>query len=121
MASESLWDGGNLKLSINGSAFFRVSSSFFLHNGYNSRINTGNTNPLAGEWAWTGTNEGTMNGSWGQTQIDLSSLVGPGDTMSLRFDLGVDGCNGAEGWYVDNIEVIVTASSQRRSGGRIAP
>lgn len=121
MASESLWDGGNLKLSINGSAFFRVSSSFFVHNGYNSRINTGNTNPLAGEWAWTGTNEGTMSGSWGQTQIDLSSLVGPGDTLAIRFDLGVDGCNGAEGWYVDNVEIVVKGGSARRSSGRVTP
>jgi len=121
MASELLWDGGNLKLSINGSAFFQVPLDFFLHNGYNVRINHGNTNPLAGEWAWTGTNEGTMSGSWGQTQIDLSLLVEAGDTLAIRFDLGVDGCNGAEGWYVDNVRIVAKGGSARRGLGRVTP
>jgi hypothetical protein len=121
MASEALWEGGNLKISINGSAFFQVSPSYFLHNAYNAQINTGNTNPLAGEWAWTGTNEGTMSGSWGQSQIDLSSLIGPGDTLTIRFVLGVDGCNGTEGWYLDNVKLMVKGGVARRGGGRVTP
>ena len=32
--------------------------------------------------------------------------MSPGDRIVLRFDFGVDGCNGAVGWYVDNIGLI---------------
>ncbi|MEE4272221.1 MAG: M4 family metallopeptidase [Thermoanaerobaculales bacterium] len=121
MASEAAWDGGNVKLSVNNGPFFAIPSSQFLHNPYNARINSSNSNPLAGEWAWTGTDQGTMSGSWGQTQITLAPLVQAGDIVSIRFDLGVDGCNGAHGWYVDNVKVLATGASARRGGGRVTP
>ena len=87
----------------------------------NDRINTGNTNPLAGQWAWTGTDQGTLSGSWGQSQIELGSFVSPGDRITVTFDFGVDGCNGAVGWYVDNVRVTVTALSPRLGGRRVTP
>jgi hypothetical protein len=37
--------------------------------------------------------------------VDLSALAEAGDTVTLRFDLGVDGCNGVQGWYVDDVSV----------------
>ena len=121
MASEAAWDGGNVKLSVNNGPFFPVPSSQILHNPYNARINSSNSNPLAGEWAWTGTDQGTMSGSWGQTQVELAALVQAGDVLSIRFDLGVDGCNGAHGWYVDNVKVVATGASARHGGGRVSP
>jgi hypothetical protein len=27
------------------------------------------------------------------------------DTIRLRYDFGMDGCNGLDGWYVDDIKV----------------
>ena len=80
-----------------------------------------NTNPLAGQMSFTGTDQGSLSGSWGQSQIDLGSLVVAGNRIVLRFDLGVDGCNGAEGWYLDNVQVVVTALAPRQSGGRVSP
>ncbi len=121
VATEPSWDGGNLKISINGGPFIQVSPSAFLFNPYNGRLESGNTNPLAGQRAFTGTNAGLLSGSWGQSQIDLGSMVTPGDRLAIRFDLGVDGCNGARGWYVDNVKVIVTGTTARRSGGRLRP
>jgi hypothetical protein len=45
-------------------------------------------------------------GSWGQSQINLSAVgVKPGDTISIRFDFGRDGCGGNDGWYVDNVQL----------------
>ena len=121
VATEPDWDGGNIKISINGGGFMQVSLSSFLFNPYNGRINSANTNPIAGEQAFTGTDAGSLSGSWGQSQIDLGSLVSGGDQLVLRFDLGVDGCNGAKGWYVDNVKITVTGLASRQSGGRVRP
>ena len=45
-------------------------------------------------------------GSWGQSQVDLTQVgVKPGDTIRLRFDFGMDGCTGVDGWYVDDVKV----------------
>jgi hypothetical protein len=122
VATEPNWDGGNLKISVNDGPFVRVPSSAFRFNSYNGRINgSSNTNPMAGEPAFTGTDGGSLSGSWGQSQIDLGALAGAGDQLRLRFDLGVDGCNGAEGWYVDNLRLVVTQITPRRATGRVRP
>jgi len=121
VATEPAWDGGNVKISVNGSPFMQIAPALFLHNPYNNRLNSGNTNPLAGQMSFTGTDQGSLSGSWGQSQIDLGSLVVAGNRIVLRFDLGVDGCNGAEGWYLDNVQVVVTTLAPRQSGGRVSP
>ncbi len=108
-ATELGWDGGNVKISVNGGAFMVVPASAFTFNPYNGTINpaaAGNTNPLAGEPGFTGTDGGTSTGSWGQSQIDLTRIgVKAGDTIQLRFDFGMDGCTGIDGWYVDDFKV----------------
>jgi hypothetical protein len=109
VATEEGWDGGNLKISINGGAFVVVPSSAYTFNPYNTTLQTaaaGNTDPLAGQSAFSGTDGGSLFGSWGQSQIDLSKLgVKPGDNIQLRYDFGMDGCTGNDGWYVDNVQV----------------
>jgi hypothetical protein len=60
---------------------------------------------MAGEIAWTGTDGGKSEGSWGTSVVDLSAVAEAGDTVQFRFDLGRDGCNGVDGWYVDNVVV----------------
>ena len=54
-------------------------------------------------------------GSWGQSQVDLGAYAGAGDTIVLRFDFGTDGCNGQDGWYVDNVRVVM--QPEERQGG----
>ncbi len=134
VATEDLWDGGNLKISVNGGAYELVPTEAFVFNPYNDFIidsTTGtddeeivNTNPLRAEPAYTGLDEGELAGSWGQSQVDLSTLASPGDSIRVRFDFGVDGCNGFDGWYVDNFKVLVDSESPptvRRSGNRVRP
>lgn len=108
-ATEAGWDGGNLKISINGGAYVVVPSSAYSFNPYNAILNTaaqGNTNPMAGQPAFTGTDGGSLGGSWGQSQINLAAFgVMPGDNIRLRYDFGMDGCTGIDGWYVDNVTV----------------
>jgi hypothetical protein len=88
----------------------QISASAFTTNPYNSILQTtddGNDNPLAGQEAFTGSDGGSNNGSWGQSTINLSSLgVTPDSTVQLRWQLGTDGCNGTDiGWYVDEISI----------------
>ena len=108
VATEGGWDGGNVKISVNGGPWTVVPTHAFDFNAYNSSLATaggGNTNPLAGEAAFTGTDGGELHGSWGQSQVNLGGMAFPGDEVQFRFDFGVDGCNGLTGWYVDDVEV----------------
>ena len=116
--TESGYDGGNLMISINGGAFTPipplaydvVPRNAFVHNPYNAALNDlvdQNTNPKRGEDAFTGANPISGDNNWGQSQVDLAAAgVAAGDTIRLRWDFGQDGCNGNDGWYVDNVEVF---------------
>jgi Zn-dependent metalloprotease len=109
VATETGFDGGNLKISINGGPYVTVPASAYTFNPYNTTLVTaagGNTNPLAGQPAFSGTDGGQVFGSWGQSQIMLARVgVLPGDTIRLRYDFGMDGCTGLDGWYVDDVNV----------------
>jgi Zn-dependent metalloprotease len=108
ISTESQYDGGNVKLSINGGAFITIPTSAYLYNPYNINFAAapGNTNPLAGEVAFSGTDPGEVGGSWGQSLVDLAALgVTAGNQIRLRYDYGQDGCGGVDGWYVDNVHV----------------
>lgn len=118
VATEAGVDGGQLELSVNGGPFQLVSQSNYIYNypktAYAAPPPAGNnTNPNPTEPAWTGANVGTPPsappGSWGTTIIDLSSLTNPGDSVKIRFNWSQDGCNGVDGWYVDNIRVYSCA------------
>lgn len=108
VATESTWDGGNIKYSLNEGSWTLVPVTAFTYNGYNSTLDgtSSNDNPLKGQRAFTGTDGGSLGGSWGQSVIDLSKLgVTSGSKIKFRFELGTDGCNGVEGWYLDELYV----------------
>ena len=110
VATEPTIDGGNLKVSVNGGPWQLVPPSEFSFNNYTGVLVSaadGNTNPLAGQPAWSGTNPGTITGgSWGRTHVNLGAFAKPGDSVRLRWDLGTDGCAGRGGWYLDNVNVF---------------
>ncbi|MBV60580.1 MAG: hypothetical protein CMH65_04700 [Nevskiales bacterium] len=120
--TETSWDGGNLMVSVNGSAFSVVDAAAFLHNPHGAPLNDatvdGNTNPKAGEAAWHGSDQGFATGSWGTTILDLTQLASAGDTVQFRWDFGQDGCNGNLGWFVDDVKVLgCVADVGNGSGG----
>jgi len=84
-----------------------------------------NTNPLAGEPAYTGGwNSDLPYAGWGQSQIDLGVFARRGDSIRIRFDFGNDGCTGAQGWYLASFKVLIDKEREpmtRRSGRRISP
>lgn len=112
VVTERRWDGGNIKYSIDGGEWEILPLEAFSFNPYNLVLNEeGNDNPMAGEPAFSGRNQGSLFGSWGESQIDLSAVgVEGGSSIQLRWELGEDGCNGGIGWYVDNVQIYTCNS-----------
>jgi Zn-dependent metalloprotease len=105
VATETGWDGGNLKVSVNGGPWQVVAAADYTYNPYNTTLFTvaqGNTNPLSGQPGFSGADGGAVAGSWGRSHVNLANYAAPGNTVQLRFDLGNDGCGGVVGWYVDD-------------------
>ena len=129
VATESTWDGGNIKYSLNGGAWTLVPATAFSQNPYNSALDgtSSSDNPLKGQAAFTGTDGGSLGGSWGQSVVDLSKLgVTSGSNIKFRFELGTDGCNGIEGWYLDEVYVyncstLAVEDSQKKNSITIFP
>ncbi|WP_457205921.1 M4 family metallopeptidase, partial [Nocardioides sp. P5_C9_2] len=112
IATEAGFDGGNVKMSVNGGAFEVVPADAYVFNPPNALPLTTeaeqSTNPLEGEDGFSGTNPGKASGSWGQSQINLEAAgAKAGDSIQVRFDIGRDGCGGVDGWYVDNVSISV--------------
>ena len=108
VATESGFDGGNLKISVNGGAWQLVNAADFIYNPYNTTLITaagGNTNPLAGQPAFSGSDGGAVAGSWGRSIVNLAPYAPPGAKIKLRFEMGNDGCGGTFGWYLDDVMV----------------
>jgi Zn-dependent metalloprotease len=108
VATEGGWDGGNLKISVNGGPWLLVQPGDFVYNPYNASLFTaaqGNTNPLAGEPAFTGGDGGSVGGTWGRSIVNLAPYAGRKDKLRLRYDIGRDGCGGVVGWYLDDVMV----------------
>ncbi len=133
MQSEFGYDGGNIKVSINGGDFTLVPAEAIIWNSYNTDLEPaaatpvpdptgltggGNTNPMGGEGAWSGSDEGESFSRWGVSHIDLAALgVSAGDTLRIRFEFGQDGCNGNLGWFVDDVSVSHCVAGQPNDNG----
>ena len=106
VSTEQGWDGGNIKFSLDGGAWTILPSVAFTDNAYNSTINNPNDNPMADEDAFTGSDGGSVSGSWGQSIINLSAIgVVANSTIQFRWEMGTDGCNGRIGWYLDEVVI----------------
>ncbi|MCV2366625.1 M4 family metallopeptidase [Roseateles oligotrophus] len=108
IASEVGYDGGNLKISVNGGAWTLVKGSDFVYNPYNMNLISaagGNDNPLAGQAAFSGGDGGSVSGSWGRSIVNLAPYAKVNDKIKLRFEMSNDGCGGTIGWYLDDVMV----------------
>ncbi|NYG55659.1 M4 family metallopeptidase [Nocardioides perillae] len=120
VATETGYDGGNVKISVNGGDFAVVPAEAYTFNPPATLTSAaaGNTNPLAGEPGFTGTDGGELTGTWGTSVVDLTAAgVAPGDTVQVRFDMGRDGCGGLDGWYVDDVTMTVCKVVGKGAGG----
>ena len=114
VATEPNWDGANIKYKIDDGIWTLLPGTAFSVNGYVGAINGGsNDNPMAGELAFTGTDEGSVSGSWGTSLLNLTSIgLDPGESIQFRFEMGTDGCNGRVGWYIDDISIFSCADCE---------
>lgn len=88
------YDGGNVKLSVDGAAFFVIEPD----SGYNCTIYSSNPY-LGGERAFGGSSSG-----WRSVSFDLSAYAG--HRVKIRFHFGSDANTRYPGWYIDDIAVL---------------
>jgi uncharacterized repeat protein (TIGR01451 family) len=109
VATEPSFDGAQLLVSVDGGAYTLVPQSAFVYNAHTLVLATagaGNTNPKQGQRAWSGTDGGAVDGTWGVVVVDLSLAgVTGGHTVKLRYDQSQDGCGGRFGTYIDNLKL----------------
>lgn len=100
---ESNWDGGVLEISTDGSNWNDIlnTSATFTTGAYTGAINSSALSPLSDRDAWTGDSGGLM-----ETRVDLSTYSGT--QIWIRFRLACDSSLGADGWYLDDIQMEST-------------
>jgi hypothetical protein len=100
-------DGGVLEFSVDGGAWFDVTSAGsgakFATGGYNSTFatqgNPNTRNPLAPRACWTG-----ANGSFAQVVVNLTDTAKyAGHSLKIRWRLATNSSTTSAGWYVDDI------------------
>lgn len=128
IATEFGYDGGQLTVSIDGGPYVLVPDTAFVYNKYNATLATlqaGNINPRQGQKAFSGVSGSSGNGTagtsqsyglegaWGKSIVDLSSITSGGQTVKFRWDFSTDNCGSAPnfgplygGWYVDNVKLF---------------
>nr|WP_275944485.1 M4 family metallopeptidase [Nocardioides albus] len=98
------YDGGNLKVSVNGGEFAPVDQAAYAFNAPGGTMDP-ESGFMASEAAWTGSDGNAFTGEWGTSIVKLDSVAAAGDSVRFRFDFGRDGCGGARGWAIDNVSV----------------
>jgi cysteine-rich repeat protein len=114
-ATQPARDGGVLSLRVNDEPWQLVSKETFAFNPYTGLVFSGgvgeytdSTAPIA---AFQGTDYATFDtGTWGQSQVNLLDIAGPGDTVQFRFEMILDGKDGVHGWYVDDVQAYYCQS-----------
>jgi len=93
----SNYDGGNVKISVDGGSFTLLSNVNPAYTGTISSSNAG----IPGELGYTGDG-----GGWQKVTADLTAYTG--NTIQLRWHFGSDGSVQYPGWYVDDVFVGYT-------------
>lgn len=93
-----LWDGGNVKASVDGGLTWNVLTP---EGGYAGRISAAHENVLGGEMGFGGFSRG-----WRREIMPLPA----GEQIRIRFDFGTDAGNiepsrQYAGWYIDDVEI----------------
>ncbi len=95
----SIWDGGNLKVSVDGGTTWTVTSP---EGGYSGVVAPSETNPIQGQPAF-----GAHSFGWRREVVSLPAQ----NDVRVRFDFGTDASNVEEsinfaGWYLDDVVIL---------------
>ncbi len=94
-SSATFWDGGNIKISMDGGLFQLVTPT----GGYDGVINNP-VNILHNEPVYGTTDLGNF---WHQDTVDLASFAG--HDIQVRFHFGTDALTVELGWYLDDVVI----------------
>jgi uncharacterized repeat protein (TIGR01451 family) len=97
---EDGYDGAVIEITTNGSTWTDL-GTYITQGGYNDTISTSFSNPIGGRPAWSGYSGNTMS----EVVVDLSAFIGA-TAAKVRFRLGCDSSVSADGWYVDDVEIL---------------
>ena len=99
------YDGGVLEYSTNGGSSWNDAAPLFdAGQLYNSVIESGFDNPLAGEPAF-----GHWSYGYTGTRLNLASLAG--QNVRFRFRIASDEIFGATGWFIDNVRIYTCSTA----------
>lgn len=96
--SSSMWDGGNVKISVNNGPFELMTPL----DGYDGIIDEFNP-VLGGQPAFGGPKE--SGNFWHQETFDLTPFLG--SDIKIRFHFGSDNNTTLAGWYIDDVELLL--------------
>jgi|GEM_PF-535218 len=94
--SEGYFDGGNIKVSVDGSNWDIIDPDYPAYN--EDAFSSGNAG-VPNERGYTGNL-----GGWSKVKIDLSSYTG-NNNLYIRWHFGSDGSVAYDGWYVDDVRI----------------
>ena len=115
-ADTTRWDGGQLRLSVNGGPYLVVPSGNFSANGYNNTIGGADVpnSELLGQLAFTAESAGYSSAVYLASVARLGTF-NAGDTISVQFLAAWDDC--AQGqvpnWEIDSIEYVPPVEDRR--------
>ena len=100
-STESGFDGGNVKISVDDGNNWQIITPV---DGYDGILSTSYENPIGGEEAFTGVSNG-----WIHEIFELSEFAG--ESALVKFDFGSDNTVDDRGWYIDYVIVYGGGSS----------
>jgi hypothetical protein len=102
------WDGGQVRVSINGGPFNMVPLSAFSANGYNGTVLGGSISVLAGQAAFVNDSVGHGSGSYITSVCSLGDLTA-GSTVRVQFIAGNDGNTkgNTPNWEITSAQISV--------------
>ncbi len=100
------WDGGQVRVSVNGGAFYRVPNVSFDQNGYNGTVLAGSGSDLAGQAAFVEESAGHDVGTMITSTADLGSFVA-GDVVRVQFMAASDSNTAGDApvWEIDSVSI----------------
>lgn len=96
--TETNWDGGRIQYSFDGNTWTNFTTADFIQNGYNGFVD----NDPSTE-AFSGLSGGGATATYINSVLDLSAF--DGQVISIRFWMHLDPATGADGWYIDDIQI----------------
>ncbi len=102
------WDGGQVRVSVNGGLYTAVPLSAFSENGYNGAVFTNSTSILQGQTAFVNESSGYATGTRVTSICELGAM-NPGDSVSVEFLYGADyNQRGAvPNWEIESVTLAV--------------